>query len=397
MYKKWFTLVELIVVITILAILWTIAFTSLQWYARDARDTKRISDVWNIKKSLENFVLQTGKYPTPDSAEEITYSGWVVWYQWSLWDNVVAQLSRNLKEKPTDPLTSSEYTYSLLNTEVEYELWGVLEWSPISRLLPPLAWETYAAGTKATAYTSWNYNGVLAKVQLWWLTYILAIPAIISWDLSNTDVETILSNNKLVYNKLSNLPPYYSGTTLWENSEVDLWLWSDIILYSWSTSDLTQKDKQIEFFEKLKNAYSGSILKSTAKDIDNIVSTSTTSDEWGALLIAQVLINEHVDSQIEISAVSTATGAAAPWIVAQASAWGYHTCVVTTWGQLKCWGRNEYGQIGDGTTNDKFTPINILSWIQSVDLWDKHSCAITTTWDLKCWGENYAGKLWING
>ena len=42
--KKAFTLVELIVVITILAILWTIAFISLSWYSRDVRDSKRTTD-----------------------------------------------------------------------------------------------------------------------------------------------------------------------------------------------------------------------------------------------------------------------------------------------------------------------------------------------------------------
>jgi len=43
--KQWFTLVELIVVITILAILWSIAFISLQGYSADARNSKRTSDL----------------------------------------------------------------------------------------------------------------------------------------------------------------------------------------------------------------------------------------------------------------------------------------------------------------------------------------------------------------
>lgn len=50
--KKAFTLVELIVVITILAILGTIAFISLQGYSSDARNTKRASDLGNINSKI---------------------------------------------------------------------------------------------------------------------------------------------------------------------------------------------------------------------------------------------------------------------------------------------------------------------------------------------------------
>jgi type II secretory pathway pseudopilin PulG len=51
-------LVELIVVITILAILGTIAFISLQGYSKTARDSARISDMSRIKTSLELFSLE---------------------------------------------------------------------------------------------------------------------------------------------------------------------------------------------------------------------------------------------------------------------------------------------------------------------------------------------------
>jgi prepilin-type N-terminal cleavage/methylation domain-containing protein len=57
--KSAFTLVELIVVITILAILGTIAFISLQGYSADARNSKRTSDLNNITSSL-NIKLTTG-------------------------------------------------------------------------------------------------------------------------------------------------------------------------------------------------------------------------------------------------------------------------------------------------------------------------------------------------
>ncbi|MDR0772641.1 MAG: type II secretion system GspH family protein [Candidatus Peribacteria bacterium] len=50
--KRAFTLVELIVVITILAILGTIAFISLQGYSADARNSKRQNDVNSIAQKI---------------------------------------------------------------------------------------------------------------------------------------------------------------------------------------------------------------------------------------------------------------------------------------------------------------------------------------------------------
>ena len=42
------------------------------------------------------------------------------------------------------------------------------------------------------------------------------------------------------------------------------------------------------------------------------------------------------------------------------SSGGYHTCGLrNNNGELFCWGRNDYGQLGDGTNNDKNIPIRI--------------------------------------
>jgi len=69
--KSAFTLVELIVVITILAILGTIAFISLQGYSADARNSKRTSDLNNIK---EKFVVSVaeGRIKTMDLVDGVT-------------------------------------------------------------------------------------------------------------------------------------------------------------------------------------------------------------------------------------------------------------------------------------------------------------------------------------
>lgn len=54
-----FTLVELIVVITILAILGTIGFVQLGGFAGSARDSVRISSLTNLKKGLDMFQIKS--------------------------------------------------------------------------------------------------------------------------------------------------------------------------------------------------------------------------------------------------------------------------------------------------------------------------------------------------
>lgn len=58
--KKWFTLVELIVVIVILAILTTIGFISLQSYGRSTRNSVRVSDIEVIRLAIQEDLLNGG-------------------------------------------------------------------------------------------------------------------------------------------------------------------------------------------------------------------------------------------------------------------------------------------------------------------------------------------------
>lgn len=76
--KQWFTLVELIVVITILAILWSIAFISLQGYSSDARNSKRTSDLGSITSAMSTQLAQGQSimsFVTSDTTYRVTTSG----------------------------------------------------------------------------------------------------------------------------------------------------------------------------------------------------------------------------------------------------------------------------------------------------------------------------------
>jgi alpha-tubulin suppressor-like RCC1 family protein len=77
---------------------------------------------------------------------------------------------------------------------------------------------------------------------------------------------------------------------------------------------------------------------------------------------------------------------------------GDHTCAVKTDGSLWCWGRNNYGQLGDGTYTNRNTPVQIMSsGVSSVALGFYHTCAVKTDGSLWCWGWNYYGQVDGNG
>ena len=76
--QTWFTLVELIVVITILAILGTIAFISLQWYSQDSKNTKVSSDLRTLISAIETASTENNDFSIIDLVRDAwTYGSWV--------------------------------------------------------------------------------------------------------------------------------------------------------------------------------------------------------------------------------------------------------------------------------------------------------------------------------
>jgi len=75
-----------------------------------------------------------------------------------------------------------------------------------------------------------------------------------------------------------------------------------------------------------------------------------------------------------------------------------HTCAILDDGSVSCWGWNGYGQLGDGTNTDRNTPTQTSSLgtgrtAVAISSGRTHTCAILDDATVSCWGWNDKGQL----
>src|SRR5262245_21766007 len=71
------------------------------------------------------------------------------------------------------------------------------------------------------------------------------------------------------------------------------------------------------------------------------------------------------------------------------------TCAVRDVGTVACWGRNDKGQLGDGTTTNTENPVDVagVGNAVAVSAGGRHACALLDDATLHCWGDNGFGQL----
>lgn len=70
-------------------------------------------------------------------------------------------------------------------------------------------------------------------------------------------------------------------------------------------------------------------------------------------------------------------------------------CALLRDGTARCWGKNNAGQLGDGTDQDSMIPVTVTDLTQAVaiDVGERFACALIEDGSVRCWGNNYAGQL----
>lgn len=96
------------------------------------------------------------------------------------------------------------------------------------------------------------------------------------------------------------------------------------------------------------------------------------------------------------SAPVPVTGLAAGVTAVAAGSDSLHTCALTTSGGVQCWGLNNQGELGNGSTSDSSVPVavtNLASGVAALATGNDHTCALTSAGGVQCWGSNITGQL----
>jgi prepilin-type N-terminal cleavage/methylation domain-containing protein len=95
--KKGFTLIEMLIVITIIALLASLILVGMGGARQKARDARRIADLHNVQNALELYFSQNGRYPASSD-----------------WNTLVTTLTGagiGVSQVPKDPLNNTTYYY----------------------------------------------------------------------------------------------------------------------------------------------------------------------------------------------------------------------------------------------------------------------------------------------
>ena len=117
---------------------------------------------------------------------------------------------------------------------------------------------------------------------------------------------------------------------------------------------------------------------------------------WGGNADGQLGLDTTTSSLVPATVVGARVTIGARGLTAGSS----HTCAVRGDGTVACWGSNNRGQIGDGTTGNGNvlnrlapTPVAGLNGVAAIAAGDRHTCALRVDGTVRCWGGNDSGQL----
>jgi alpha-tubulin suppressor-like RCC1 family protein len=113
---------------------------------------------------------------------------------------------------------------------------------------------------------------------------------------------------------------------------------------------------------------------------------------WGTNFHGELGNNSTTSSNVPVQVFGLTSG------VIAITAGVYHTCALLSGGAMQCWGANDRGEIGDGTTTQRHVPtpvIGLSTGVQQISAGGHHTCALANISVVRvlCWGDGIDGDL----
>ena len=319
--------------------------------------------------------------------EEFSYNPSTEFYSWGY--NISGQLGQNNTTYFSSPIQIPGTTWSAISGGDKYSLatktdntlwsWGrngngqlgqnttTSVSSPVQ--IPGTSWSSISAGYKHTIATKTDGT-------LW------------SWGLGGTG--QLGQNDRISLSSPVQIP----GTTwnkitshnhsLATKTDGTLWAWGSNFYGSLGQNTRTQFSSPVQIPGTSWSTIDGSYYSLATK-------TDNTLWSWGTNSYGQLGQNDTIrrSSPVQIPGTS--------WSSISSSAGDPHSLATKTDGTLWSWGHNQHGRLGQNTTTQFSSPVQIpgTSW-SSISSGESHSLATKTDNTLWSWGYNYYGTLGQN-
>jgi alpha-tubulin suppressor-like RCC1 family protein len=134
----------------------------------------------------------------------------------------------------------------------------------------------------------------------------------------------------------------------------------------------------------------------TAQELQNVKKVSLRGD---VLNLGSSLVLSELGGTVEtVTISSTAQPSGMTALVGAvdiAAGADDHWCVLDNLGAVRCWGRNDFGQLGQGSTGPNVTTPQLINGFSATAIaaGGAHTCALTSTGGVACWGANESKEV----